>query len=80
VTLSRYRRWPKREHADCSTPPAVLVRRIKHDGYTSSEDGTGFGLSIVEQIVDAHDWSIDVTDSEEGGARFEITGVTQPSS
>ncbi|PSQ47053.1 hypothetical protein BRD19_10800 [Halobacteriales archaeon SW_7_65_23] len=44
-------------------------------GYTTSEDGTGFGLPIVKEIVEAHDWSIAVTESEAGGARFEITGV-----
>jgi PAS domain S-box-containing protein len=44
-------------------------------GYTTSDEGTGFGLSIVRDVVDAHDWSITVTESDEGGARFEITGV-----
>jgi PAS domain S-box-containing protein len=44
-------------------------------GHTSSEDGTGFGLAIVAEIVDAHDWDIHVTESVDGGARFEITGV-----
>lgn len=44
-------------------------------GYSTSEDGTGFGLSIVRSIVEAHGWSIDVTESEDGGARFEISGV-----
>jgi PAS domain S-box-containing protein len=48
---------------------------IFESGYTLSEDGNGFGLAIVDQIVDAHGWSISVTDSESGGARFEITGV-----
>ncbi|ELZ27551.1 light and redox sensing histidine kinase [Halosimplex carlsbadense 2-9-1] len=44
-------------------------------GYSTKEAGTGFGLSIVEQIADAHGWEIRVTESVEGGARFEITGV-----
>ena len=44
-------------------------------GYSTNEDGTGFGLRIVEQIADAHGWEIVVTESEESGARFEITGV-----
>lgn len=44
-------------------------------GYSSSHHGTGFGLSIVQEIVEAHDWDIRVTDSSDGGARFEITGV-----
>jgi PAS domain S-box-containing protein len=44
-------------------------------GYSTAEDGTGFGLAIVEEIVDAHGWAIRVTESDGGGARFEITGV-----
>jgi PAS domain S-box-containing protein len=44
-------------------------------GYSQSTDGSGFGLSIVEQIVNAHDWHIRVTDGADGGARFEITNV-----
>jgi PAS domain S-box-containing protein len=44
-------------------------------GYVTEENGTGFGLRIVEQIVDAHGWEIQVTDSADGGVRFEITGV-----
>ena len=44
-------------------------------GYSTSDDGVGFGLSIVEQIVDAHGWNIAVINSEASGARFEITGV-----
>ncbi|PHQ40920.1 histidine kinase, partial [Halorubrum sp. C191] len=44
-------------------------------GYSQSANGTGFGLNIVKQIVDAHDWQIRVTDGTDGGARFEITNV-----
>jgi len=43
-------------------------------GYTTEEGGTGFGLAIVERIAEAHDWSVEVTQST-GGTRFEITGV-----
>jgi K+-sensing histidine kinase KdpD len=49
-------------------------------GYSSTDDQTGFGLSIVQRIVDAHEWEIAVTDSEIGGARFEITDVAFDSS
>ncbi|WP_440770606.1 sensor histidine kinase [Natronorubrum sp. DTA28] len=48
---------------------------IFETGFTTSSLGTGFGLSIVQSIVTAHDWSIDLTESEAGGARFEITNV-----
>jgi len=44
-------------------------------GYSTSTDGTGFGLAIVREIADAHDWEIAVTESGTGGARFEIIGV-----
>jgi PAS domain S-box-containing protein len=48
---------------------------IFETGETTSAEGTGFGLSIVEEIVNAHGWEIHATESEAGGARFEITGV-----
>ena len=44
-------------------------------GYTTDEDGTGFGLSIVEQVAEAHGWEVRVADGAGGGARFEVTGV-----
>jgi PAS domain S-box-containing protein len=44
-------------------------------GHTTSESGTGLGLGIVAEIVEAHDWSISVSEGESGGARFEVTGV-----
>ncbi|MDZ7730590.1 MAG: ATP-binding protein [Natrialbaceae archaeon] len=45
-------------------------------GFTTQEEGTGFGLAIVAEIVNAHGWDIQVTESATGGARFEISGVT----
>ena len=47
-------------------------------GFTTAEDGTGFGLGIVDRIAEAHGWDLSVTASEAGGARFEITGVSRP--
>jgi signal transduction histidine kinase len=44
-------------------------------GYTTADDGTGFGLSLVRDIVEAHGWTIAVTAGSEGGARFEIRDV-----
>jgi signal transduction histidine kinase len=54
-------------------------------GHTSEDHGTGFGLAIVAEVVDAHGWQIAITDGADGGARFEIRGVEvadpkQPSS
>ncbi|MDB2261207.1 hybrid sensor histidine kinase/response regulator [Halorubrum ezzemoulense] len=42
-------------------------------GYTTATDGTGFGLTIVERIADAHGWDISVGDSASGGVRFDVT-------
>ncbi|MDF9744871.1 PAS domain S-box protein [Natrinema salsiterrestre] len=45
-------------------------------GYTTSPEGTGFGLAIVEQIAEAHGWEVSAGESRDGGARFEIRGVS----
>ena len=44
-------------------------------GYSTARDGTGFGLTIVTQVAQAHGWSVRATESPTGGARFEVTGV-----
>ncbi|VTT87987.1 HTR-like protein [Halorubrum sp. DM2] len=49
--------------------------QVFETGYTTATDGTGFGLNIVEEIANAHGWEVRVVESEEGGARFEFTGV-----
>lgn len=59
-------------------PPDEREKIFEH-GYTTSRDGTGFGLSIVGDIVEAHGWSIQVTERTDGGARFEITAIETPS-
>jgi len=41
-------------------------------GYSTKDGGTGFGLSIVNQVVESHDWDIKIEDSNLGGVRFEI--------
>jgi len=45
---------------------------VFESGYSTTADGTGFGLAIVEGIADAHGWSVAVAESESGGARFEF--------
>ncbi|SDY64797.1 PAS domain S-box protein [Halopenitus persicus] len=45
-------------------------------GYSTASEGTGFGLSIVKQIAEAHGWEVNVTASDRGGARFEICGTS----
>ena len=41
-------------------------------GYTTDETGSGFGLSIVSTVAEAHGWGVSVEEGEEGGARFEF--------
>lgn len=55
--------------------PEENREEVFEPGYTTKNGGTGFGLNIVEKIVDAHGWQIAVTRGDHGGARFEITGV-----
>ena len=60
---------------DGSGIPEDKREQIFETGYSTNRDGTGFGLAIVREIVEAHGWEITVGDSETGGARFDITGV-----
>ncbi|MBX0322973.1 response regulator [Halomicroarcula sp. F13] len=55
--------------------PEADREKVFESGYSTRTDGTGFGLAIVEQIAGAHGWDVRVTESADGGARFEITGV-----
>ena len=56
--------------------PADERDQILEFGYTTTDDGTGVGLGIVEDIATAHGWSVTVTESATGGARFEFTNVS----
>ena len=55
--------------------PEEKREQVFESGYSTADDGTGFGLHIVEEIAAAHGWSIALADSATGGARFEISGV-----
>jgi signal transduction histidine kinase len=48
---------------------------VFESGYTTDAEGTGFGLAIVKEIADAHEWTVAVTESRNGGARFEIKNL-----
>jgi signal transduction histidine kinase len=55
--------------------PEPERERVFEPGHKSSAGGTGFGLTIVRRIVEAHGWTVTATESETGGARFEFRGV-----
>lgn len=55
--------------------PDSAAGRVFEYGYTTTSDGTGFGLNIVAAAADAHGWDVTVGEADGGGARFEITGI-----
>jgi signal transduction histidine kinase len=52
-------------------PPAIK-ERIFEPFFTTRDAGTGLGLAVARQIVEAHQGKIDVEDREGGGARFTV--------
>lgn len=55
--------------------PDDVRNEVFEFGFTTG-DGTGTGLAIVQEVIDAHGWDIHVTDAADGGARFEIRGIS----
>ncbi|MFC6864060.1 histidine kinase N-terminal 7TM domain-containing protein [Halomicroarcula sp. GCM10025817] len=53
--------------------PADERAEVFEFGRTHADDGTGIGLAIVDRIVEAHNWTIAVGESTQGGARFDVT-------
>ena len=58
--------------------PEEVADELFEPGQTGTEGNTGFGLAIVQEIANAHGWTVSATASDEGGARFEIRGVERP--
>jgi len=56
--------------------PESIRESLFDVGVTTHSGGSGFGLGIVRRIVEAHGWSISVTERDGGGARFTIEGVS----
>ena len=53
---------------------------VFESGYSTTADGTGFGLPIVQQIANGHGWEISLIKNDAGGARFELTDQPPPPS
>jgi signal transduction histidine kinase len=41
-------------------------------GFSTAEEGTGFGLTVVDRVAAGHGWEVTVDESADGGARFEV--------
>jgi PAS domain S-box-containing protein len=52
--------------------PDDEAEQVFDPGYTTADAGTGFGLRVVSEVADAHDWEFAVQESAAGGARFEF--------
>jgi signal transduction histidine kinase len=55
--------------------PADARESVFEPGHTSASDSTGFGLTIVKRIAEAHGREVEIINGTDGGARFEFTGV-----
>jgi len=52
--------------------PDEVRHRVFEPYFTTKQDGTGLGLALVRQTVEAHNGSITVADTPGGGATFSI--------
>jgi PAS domain S-box-containing protein len=55
--------------------PEDVRADVFDSGFTTTEDGTGFGLAVVNEVAQAHGWTVDVDESDDGGTRIDVTGV-----
>ena len=46
--------------------------KLFEPGFTTATDGTGFGLTIVKRIANAHGWTVSIGESATGGTRFDF--------
>lgn len=55
--------------------PEAERARVFEMRYPGDSEGSGFGLAICKQIVEAHGWTIELTEGADGGVRFEVSGT-----
>ena len=53
--------------------PENIREGVFDSGFMTDSERIGFGLAIVARIAEAHGWEVTVTESRDGGARFEFT-------
>jgi len=52
--------------------PAELRQRVFEPYFTTKQDGTGLGLALVRQTIEAHGGTLAVSETPGGGATFSI--------
>ena len=57
---------------DATDLDSTLLENGFDHGFSTDEDGTGYGLAIVTESRKAHGWVIAVDESAAGGARLTI--------
>ncbi|NEU58177.1 PAS domain S-box protein [Halorussus sp. MSC15.2] len=56
--------------------PEADRERVFEAGYTTDDVGIGLGLTFITQLAEIYGWERTLTESDEGGARFEFSNVT----
>lgn len=57
--------------------PPEKREQVFEGGYSTKNDGTGFGLPIVRRIAEVHGWSVRAVEGKRKGARFEFVDETE---
>jgi PAS domain S-box-containing protein len=57
--------------------PGGPREQVFESGFSTTAEGTGFGLAIVDEVASAHGWTVSVTESTDGGARFEFRDIDE---
>jgi len=52
--------------------PDELRQRVFEPYFTTKRDGTGLGLALVRQTIEAHQGTISVAETPGGGATFSV--------
>lgn len=55
--------------------PTDLRETVRKPGVSTRSENAGKGLTIVDRLASAHGWSMNITDSAEGGTRIEFHDV-----
>jgi signal transduction histidine kinase len=58
--------------------PADVAEKIFNPFFTTKAQGSGLGLAVVRNIVDAHDGRIDMTTADGRGTKFRVTLPVEP--